>query len=135
MHVSPLSSMSHPQASEARSVASGISTLVPESEATEIESQSVLGLGNDTAIQAARRVTLEGVADFFGENKDLLAAKGVNFISRVVGVEKLKGKFRGFDARRGLLKDHGLFLADARVVPLLPKLLGSQFFKAKKCAC
>jgi ribosome biogenesis protein UTP30 len=64
--------------------------------------------------------------------KDLLASHNIKFISRVVGVEKLKGKFKPFEARRLLLQENGLFLADERVVPLLPKLLGAMFFKAKK---
>ncbi|KAF9517260.1 hypothetical protein BS47DRAFT_1340013 [Hydnum rufescens UP504] len=64
--------------------------------------------------------------------KDLLAAKGVDFVSRVVGVEKLKGKYKPFETRRQLLRESGLFLADERVVPLLPKLLGKMFFEAKK---
>lgn len=68
------------------------------------------------------------------EYKDLLKDNNVNFVSRVVGITKLKGKFRGFDARRALLNENGLFLADERVIPLLPKLLGSKFFQAKKCA-
>ncbi|QRV92438.1 ribosomal protein L1p/L10e family [Ceratobasidium sp. AG-Ba] len=66
------------------------------------------------------------------EYKDLLAAQNIKFVSRVVGVTKLKGKFKPFEARRQLLKEHGLFLADDRVVPLLPKLLGKMFFEAKK---
>ena len=32
-----------------------------------------------------------------------------------------------------LLKENDLFLADKRVVPLLPGLLGKKFFEAKKC--
>ena len=66
------------------------------------------------------------------EYKDLLEAKDVRFISRVVGVTKLKGKFKPFEARRQLLNDHGLFLADERIVPMLPTLLGTMFFQAKK---
>jgi ribosome biogenesis protein UTP30 len=66
------------------------------------------------------------------EYKDLLAEKGVKFVTRVVGVEKLKGKWKPFEARRMLLRENGLFLADERVVPLLPKLLGKAFFQAKK---
>ena len=66
------------------------------------------------------------------EYKDLLAAQNIKFINRVVGVTKLKGKFKPFEARRMLLKENGLFLADERVVPLLPGLLGKIFFKAKK---
>jgi hypothetical protein len=66
------------------------------------------------------------------EYKDLVAQQGIKFISRVVGIEKLKGKFKPFEARRMLLRENGLFLADERVVPLLPKLLGKRFFEAKK---
>ncbi|KAF8904054.1 ribosomal protein L1p/L10e family-domain-containing protein [Gymnopilus junonius] len=66
------------------------------------------------------------------EYKDLLEKHNIKFISRVVGIEKLKGKFKPFEARRMLLKENGLFLADERVVPLLPKLLGSKWFEAKK---
>ncbi|KAF9005472.1 ribosomal protein L1p/L10e family-domain-containing protein [Cyathus striatus] len=64
--------------------------------------------------------------------KDLLESNGIKFISRVVGIEKLKGKFKAYEARRVLLKEYDLFLADERVVPLLPKLLGTKFFAAKK---
>ncbi|KAF9468667.1 ribosomal protein L1p/L10e family-domain-containing protein, partial [Collybia nuda] len=66
------------------------------------------------------------------EYKDLLEAQKIKFISRVVGIEKLKGKFKPFEARRMLLKENGLFLADERIVPLLPKLLGVKWFEAKK---
>ena len=67
------------------------------------------------------------------EYKDLLETHNIKFISRVVGVEKLKGKFKAYEARRMLLKENGLFLADDRITPLLPKLLGSKWFEAKKC--
>jgi ribosome biogenesis protein UTP30 len=66
------------------------------------------------------------------EYKDLLDSHGIKFISRVVGIAKLKGKFKPFEARRLLLKEHGLFLADERVIPLLPTLLGKKWFEAKK---
>ena len=66
------------------------------------------------------------------EYKDLLETNNIRFINRVVGITKLKGKWKPFEARRLLLQENGLFLADERVVPLLPKLLGSAFFKAKK---
>jgi ribosome biogenesis protein UTP30 len=67
------------------------------------------------------------------EYKALLEEAGVKFISRVVGIEKLKGKFKPFEARRALLRENALFLADERVIPLLPRLLGKIFFTAKKC--
>ncbi|KDN41248.1 ribosomal protein L1 [Tilletiaria anomala UBC 951] len=66
------------------------------------------------------------------EYKDLLVEQQITSISRVVGVSKLKGKFKPFDARRQLLQDHDLFLADDRIVPLLPTLLGKKFFDSKK---
>ncbi|KAH9033841.1 ribosomal protein L1p/L10e family-domain-containing protein [Lactarius hengduanensis] len=52
---------------------------------------------------------------------------GVKFVNRVVGVEKLKGKFKPFEARRALLRENALFLADDRVIPLFPRLLGNIF--------
>ncbi|KAF9499076.1 ribosomal protein L1 [Pleurotus eryngii] len=66
------------------------------------------------------------------EYKDLLEEKGIKFISRVVGISKLKGKFKPYEARRMLLKENGMFLADDRIIPILPKLLGSKWFHAKK---
>jgi ribosome biogenesis protein UTP30 len=66
------------------------------------------------------------------EYKDLLESKKIDFISRVVGIEKLKGKFKPFEARRMLLRENEMFLADDRVVPLLPVLLGKKWFQAKK---
>lgn len=68
------------------------------------------------------------------EYKNLLEENKIRFISRVVGISKLKGKFKPFEARRLLLKENGLFLADERVIPLLPGLLGKKFFDAKKYA-
>lgn len=66
------------------------------------------------------------------EYKDLLESHKIKFISRVVGITKLKGKFKSYEARRMLLKENGMFLADERVIPLLPTLLGKKWFDAKK---
>ncbi|GMK57677.1 hypothetical protein CspeluHIS016_0405110 [Cutaneotrichosporon spelunceum] len=66
------------------------------------------------------------------EYKDLLEEKGIKFVDRVVGVEKLRGKFKPFEPRRQLRNDHDLFLVDDRVLPMMPKLLGKMFFEAKK---
>jgi ribosome biogenesis protein UTP30 len=68
------------------------------------------------------------------EYKDLLASPehNIKFISRVVGLAKLKGKFKPFEARRELLREHDMFLCDDRVLATMPKLLGSMFFDAKK---
>ncbi|WVR04253.1 hypothetical protein IAU60_001253 [Kwoniella sp. DSM 27419] len=66
------------------------------------------------------------------EYKDLIASHGIKFISRVVGEEKLKGKFKPFEARRELMRDHEIFLCDERILEKMPKLLGKMFFEAKK---
>ncbi|KAG1869036.1 ribosomal protein L1p/L10e family-domain-containing protein [Suillus subalutaceus] len=66
------------------------------------------------------------------EYKDLLESHKIKFIPRVVGITKLKGKFKSYEARRMLLKENGMFLADERVIPLLPGLLGKKWFDAKK---
>ncbi|THH30586.1 hypothetical protein EUX98_g3593 [Antrodiella citrinella] len=66
------------------------------------------------------------------EYKDLLETHKIKFISRVVGVTKLRGKFKGYEEKRMLLEENGMFLADERVIPLLPALLGKKFFQAKK---
>jgi ribosome biogenesis protein UTP30 len=67
------------------------------------------------------------------EYKDLLESHGIKFISRVVGITKLKGKFKPYEARRMLLKENAMFLVDDRVVEMMPKLLGVKWFEAKKC--
>ncbi|WWC67471.1 uncharacterized protein I206_101379 [Kwoniella pini CBS 10737] len=66
------------------------------------------------------------------EYKDLLIKHNIKFISRVVGIEKLKGKFKPFEPRRELMRDHELFLCDERVLTLMPGLLGKMFFETKK---
>lgn len=53
-------------------------------------------------------------------------------ITRVVGVTKLKGKFKSFESRRQLLSEHDVFLADDRVVTILPRILGRAFFGGRK---
>lgn len=45
-------------------------------------------------------------------------------ISRVVGVSKLRTKFEAPEAKRQLCNSYDIFLADERVIPSLPKLLG-----------
>ncbi|KAK9477990.1 ribosomal protein L1/ribosomal biogenesis protein [Lipomyces japonicus] len=53
-------------------------------------------------------------------------------IARIVGVSKLKTKFKTFEARRQLRDDHDIFLADDRIVPSFPELLGKTFISVKK---
>jgi ribosome biogenesis protein UTP30 len=47
----------------------------------------------------------------------------------VVGIAKIKAKWTQYEAQRKLYAEHDIFLADDRIVTLLPKLLGKTFYK------
>jgi ribosome biogenesis protein UTP30 len=66
------------------------------------------------------------------EYKDLVAEKELKAISKVVGVSKLKAKFKPYEAKRQLCASFDLFLTDDRVMAVLPRLLGKSFFEKKK---
>jgi ribosome biogenesis protein UTP30 len=53
-------------------------------------------------------------------------------ITKVIGVDKLAKKFKTFEDRRKLCGSYALFLADARIIRRLPKLLGKVFISKKK---
>ncbi|GHP05250.1 hypothetical protein PPROV_000400200 [Pycnococcus provasolii] len=53
-------------------------------------------------------------------------------ITKVLGISKLRAKYKPYEAKRQLLNEYDVFLADDRILPLLPKLLGKHFFKRKK---
>lgn len=56
----------------------------------------------------------------------------INFVSRVVGLEKLRTKHKTFEAKRALLKEADLFLVDDRVTPEVAKCIGKMWREAKK---
>lgn len=47
-------------------------------------------------------------------------------------MEKLRKEFKPYEAQRQLLADYDLFLADKRILRMLPALLGKNFFLKKK---
>ncbi|KAE9966076.1 hypothetical protein BLS_007228 [Venturia inaequalis] len=51
-------------------------------------------------------------------------------IAKVMAVNKLKTKYKPYEARRKLLAEYDVFLADDRVISLLPGLLGKVFYKS-----
>lgn len=53
-------------------------------------------------------------------------------VSRVLALSKLRQKFEPHEAKRKLAGAYDLFLADARILRSLPKVLGKSFFKSKK---
>lgn len=68
------------------------------------------------------------------EYKDKLTACGLKVGAniKVIGVEKLKKKYKEYESKRNLRKAHHVFLADARVLPMLPPLLGKTFFVKRR---
>lgn len=66
------------------------------------------------------------------EAKARVRAEKTAGVTKVIGVSKLKTKYESHEAKRELCKAYSLFLADSRVLPSLPKLIGKSFFKKKK---
>lgn len=64
--------------------------------------------------------------------KDMINPLGIRAVSKIQGISKLRAKFKPFEAKRNLCGAFDLFLADARITPLLPKLLGKTFISKKK---
>ncbi len=64
--------------------------------------------------------------------KDMIEAKRITFVKRVIGISKLKLKFKTYEAKRQLRDSYSLFMADERILPMLPKSLGKAFFSKKK---
>jgi len=52
--------------------------------------------------------------------------------AQVIGISQLRKKYESFEAKRNLCNQFDVFLADDRVLPSLPKLIGKSFFRAKK---
>ncbi|KAI5841873.1 ribosomal protein L1p/L10e family-domain-containing protein [Morchella snyderi] len=62
--------------------------------------------------------------------KDLIVAAGLSStVTRVIGIGKLRAKFKSFESLRLLRDSHDLFLADDNIVRMLPPILGKTFFQ------
>ncbi|XP_030630012.1 ribosomal L1 domain-containing protein 1 [Chanos chanos] len=64
--------------------------------------------------------------------KKLLTERGVKNVSEVIPYKVLKTEYKPFEAKRRLLKNFDLFLADARILRLLPSHIGKHFYETKK---
>ena len=53
-------------------------------------------------------------------------------ITRVIGVTKLRERYKSFESRRQLLSEHDVFLADDRIIMRLIQTLGKIFYKSSK---
>ncbi|KAI5677694.1 hypothetical protein M9H77_08644 [Catharanthus roseus] len=79
---------------------------------------------DDRSIKSPYRITSEAV-------QKRIKSEGIP-ITRVLKLSKLKSEYNSFEARRNLYNLFDMFLADKRIFPLLPKLLGKQFYKKKR---
>ncbi|XP_010247514.1 PREDICTED: ribosomal L1 domain-containing protein 1-like [Nelumbo nucifera] len=53
-------------------------------------------------------------------------------VNLVLRLSQLRSDYRNFEKKRQLCNSFDIFFADKRIIPLLPRLLGKQFFKRKK---
>lgn len=51
-------------------------------------------------------------------------------ITRVIGLSKLKAKYKSFESTRQLRDEHDIVLADARIITMLPPILGKTFYSS-----
>lgn len=58
--------------------------------------------------------------------------KEMGFVQKVLGLDSLRKKHARYEQRRLLLQKYDVFMADDRILPMLCKSLGKDFFKAKK---
>lgn len=65
--------------------------------------------------------------------REQVAAAGMaGEVGEVIGVSRLRSNYFPYEAKRQLCASYAVFMADDRVIPLLPHLLGKTFFKKKK---
>ncbi|KAI9765347.1 MAG: hypothetical protein M1840_007427 [Geoglossum simile] len=50
-------------------------------------------------------------------------------ITRVIAISKLRAKYKPYESKRQLFSEHDIFIADDRVVTMLPPILGKAFYE------
>ena len=56
----------------------------------------------------------------------------MKFVKKVLGLQSLRKKHARFQQRRELVRRYDVFMADDRILPMLTKALGKEFFHVKK---
>ncbi|XP_074136698.1 ribosomal L1 domain-containing protein 1-like [Sminthopsis crassicaudata] len=74
-------------------------------------------------------LTSEQTENFY---KQLLKKKGITSITEVIPYTRLKQEYKPYEAKRRLLSNFDLFLADERIRRLLPSHIGKQFYRRKR---
>lgn len=75
------------------------------------------------------KVDHEGTVQHFNS---LLADKGVKGVTQVISLRELKVEYKQYEAKTQLCHRFDTFLADDRIIRLLPQFLGKAFYKRKK---
>jgi len=80
-------------------------------------------------LEKGLKVDHEGSVQHF---TNLLADKGVQGVTKVISLRELKVEYKQFEAKTQLCHMFDQFLADDRIIRLLPQFLGKPFYKRKK---
>lgn len=72
------------------------------------------------------------VKDPAADLEAVLASNPVPGFDRVMGYKKIRTEFKEYKRRRALLAEHDAFFCDDRILPMLPKLVGSTFSRARQ---
>jgi len=64
--------------------------------------------------------------------REKLDDKKIEGMTEVMGLTRLRNEYRSSRQKRELSKQYALFLADERIIPMLPQYLGKIFFLRKK---
>eukprot|EP00271_Cylindrocystis_brebissonii_P000252 TRINITY_DN1030_c2_g1_i1.p1 TRINITY_DN1030_c2_g1~~TRINITY_DN1030_c2_g1_i1.p1 ORF type:complete len:330 (+),score=61.83 TRINITY_DN1030_c2_g1_i1:170-1159(+) len=94
-----------------------------------------LGAGKEVCLfvkDGSKAQVVAGEATGQKAAKKLLEVEKETGVTKIIGVQKLRTHFKPFEAKRKLCGSYDLFLADDRILSLLPKLLGKSFFEKKK---
>ena len=64
--------------------------------------------------------------------QELLQGKGVKEVKEIIPLKAIKTEYVPFEAKRNLSNAFDVYLADARIMRLLPGLLGKNFYGRKR---
>ncbi|XP_012934714.1 ribosomal L1 domain-containing protein 1 [Aplysia californica] len=64
--------------------------------------------------------------------QEMLKKHGVSCVAEIIPLKSLKTEYKPYEAKRNLSNAYDVFLADARVVRLLPTYLGKHFYGKRK---
>ena len=64
----------------------------------------------------------------------MVEEKGVTneLVNEVIALRQLKVEYKQYESKLSLVKRYDIFLADSRIIRLLPKFLGKPFYARKK---